>query len=58
MRPLVGLQMGALGVDLIAGGKVTLVHSATLQIEISFAYTGADYGRGGRGRHEVTFGQR
>ena len=30
MRPLVGLQMGALGVDLIAGGKVAFVHSATL----------------------------
>lgn len=61
MRPLVGLQMGALGVDLIAGGKVALVHSPTLQIEIGFAHTGAHYCCcccRCRGRHEVTFGQR
>ena len=46
MRPLVGLQMGAFGVDLIAGGKVTFVHSATLQIEISFATSDLEDTRG------------
>ena len=35
--PLVGFEVGALGVDLVAGGKVALVHFPPLQVLAVFS---------------------